>query len=111
MLANKIFIDLFTTNRSKEAENDEVAIVLLDEKIYTLVKRKRMFEMGLNNGCFMERINVEKPNDIIFKAHAFKRKYNLRFTSPEEFQRTEKVSESERIARAFALAEQHIRNS
>lgn len=108
MLANKIFIDLYFSNHSK---NDNVAILLLDAGIYTWVKRKKMDDMNLCHGCFIDFLPQEKPVDVVITTYELRDKYGLRFVSPEEFQWTEKVMENERIARAFALAEQHIRNS
>lgn len=119
MLANKIIIDLYSTSGGKMKkedykkfynENDMVFIALLDKKVCTYVHREEMFEKGMNYGCFIENIPQETPQRVQAMSIAYIKRYRLQEVSNEEFIKLEKENETERVGKAFSVAEEMIAN-
>lgn len=120
MRSNKIFFDLYSTSggtlpyeeyRQWYDRNDTVYIALIDLAIYTKVPRKEMFEKNMHHGCFIEHKSYDTPEEVRSHALDLAERRNLLFVEPDEFIRLEKMNESERVAKAFAIAEQMIANN
>lgn len=118
MRANKVIFDLYSTSGGKitpadykayyEA-NNLVYIVLVDEKIYTKVKRDEMFDKGLNCGCFIEHKPSDTPSQVETSANALISTIGARFVSVNDFISIEEKNSANRVKRAFAVAEKMIR--
>ena len=117
MKANKVFFDLYSTSGGKipyeeykawYEKNDIVYIVLVDEKIYTKVKRQEMFDKCLNHGCFLEHLAFETPEEVRSEALEFVKRLGASYVSVDEFIEIEHKQQSKRVASAFAFAEEMI---
>lgn len=121
MRANKIFIDLYSTPPSDNITYEEyrkyykahnlVYILLLDKKIYTKVGRDEMFEKNMHHGCMLKSIACPTPQDVECVARQLINTYRLQEVTPDNFIALELEDESNRVSRAFELAEQMIRNT
>lgn len=116
MKANKLFFDIYSTGGSIPYEeyrlfykqNDTVYICLLDEGIYTKVKRQEMFDTNMHHGCFIEHYCSITADDVRTQALSYIEKYNLMYVTPEEFRRIEAKDPNHRYIKAFAEAEKII---
>ena len=120
MKANKIFFDLYSsapTGVSKEDYNnyyrnhDLVYIALLDEGIYTKVGRRKMFELNMHHGCFIEHLAFETEEDVRNAALQFAQSNDLIFVEPETFIKIEQRKMLTRDASALRIAEEMISKS
>ena len=106
MKSNKIFFDTYA---SKNRDNKEqVTIVLVDAKIYTIVTRKELFGNGMFHGCFLETKCYESEQEAKANAMRLTHAIGARRVSREEFDAIERQNEQERVSRAFAMAEAMI---
>jgi len=117
MRANKIFFDLYSTSGGKipyeeyrkwYEKNDLVYIVLVDEMIYTKVKRQEMFDKGMNCGCFIEHVCSDTPEEVRSEALRFIERVGASYVSVDEFIAIERKQQNKRVASAFAVAEEMI---
>lgn len=120
MKANKIIYDLYSTSGGKMShedykkfyeKNDEVYIILVDENIYTKVKRQVMFDKGLNLGCFIDHVPCDTPEEVRVEALRLVNDLHCVFVTVDEFKDIEKKKETSRVASAFFTAEQLIRGN
>ena len=118
MLANKIFFDLYSTSGGSMSRDDykkyydshdTVFILLMDAGIYTIVHRQTMFDHNMHHGCFIEHYSFRTPEEVQREALHFVDKYNLKRVEPSEFMRIEKENDGARVAKAFAKAEELIK--
>lgn len=120
MKANKIFFDLYSTSgdllpydeyKNYYIKNDIVYICLMDEGIFTKVHRQEMFDKNMHYGCFIEHRCFRTAEDVDEEAIDFIIKYNLVYTTPDEFIKIEHDAESIRVGKAFEYAERLIKEN
>ena len=110
MQAHKI---IFSVRSSKEGtpSNTKAYVCLLDEHIYTKCTHQDVFDNGLSNGCFIEHKGYDTQEEVIKEAYKFIDGHALKYKDLGEFIEIEKKGESERVAKAFATANEMIRNN
>ena len=107
MKANKVFFDLYYSN--KISDEDIVFVVLVDEAIYTKVKRGEMFARNIHHGCFLEHYSYETSDEVEARAKAFIERVGASYVSVDDFIRIEQETYAERVKKAFSVAEEMIR--
>lgn len=94
----------------REWENGKIFYILLtDCHIYTKVQAEEMFAKHMDCGCFIDFNWFRTQESLEGQLEYDKAKYNARFVEPDEFIRIEKGGEADRVRKAFAVAEQMIR--
>lgn len=118
---NKIIYDIYSTGgglgmtrdeyAKYYAENDIVYIILVDECVFTRVKRSEMFENNLHLGCFIEHRPSMTADESHRRAIATIKSINAREVTPQQFVEIERRDNDSRTASAFATAEKLIKEN
>ena len=92
-----------------EGVKNAVWVFLRDEKIGTQVSEEEMFESGMHRGCLIEHEFFDTREGARRFAWKVAKEIGAEFVAPEEFLRREALRQSERVGKAFAIAEGMIR--
>lgn len=104
--ADKIFIDQYSNIKSAKPE-DVAYVILPKKKVYIVTNHKEI--PNYFKGTFLQSYPQETLDDVKNFAKRIIDRLDAKEVTPEEFEQIEKSDEKERVAKAFAHAEQSFR--